>query len=149
MPATIVQGEPGAREASELGLTSKSVGKLQVPVPAAAQTERHKHVYSADASLRTDGDERVGRCCVTIHEGFVLGILPADQSAAPLWFKVPVSDLSVATEGQKGAFKKRPALIVVDTEGFSLRLSDVDQLFLARGNYQAGREADLLAVLQG
>jgi hypothetical protein len=109
--------------------------------------------WSADAKLRSDRRWRQthnleARCCVTIHEASLLGVIPATPSSSRVWFKVPIAELTVSTSGEKGSIRKRPAVISLKGEGFDLELTDVDEIFVNIQRYQAGRERSLLDALR-
>jgi hypothetical protein len=155
MPALVrieVQGQDPKRE---LGVRGATLGELLVPQPASGA--RPAGYWSAEARLLAEGieapdvpssaEEANGRATIMVFEQRLVGVVPATSSSRRIWFSVAANELQIETSGQQGLFRKRPTEISLSGEGFSLTLSDVDQLFMATQRYQAGRERALLQAL--
>ena len=150
MSATIVQTELGSPEFKQLGMRVATLGKLRYALPASGKP---RDVYSADGDFRAtiDGNPDQGlqgRCCITVHDGTAFGIVPANGTGTATYFSVPVSELSVETEGSQGMLKKRPTQVRLQADGFQLKLSDVDKLLLNMEKYQSGQENSLVSALR-
>jgi hypothetical protein len=121
---------------------------------------------------RADGRDVavIGTCALTLAGERILGILDADddvrrlfgmagdpQEKQTVWFAAPRTGVEVTTEGQRGLFSKRPALIQIKTEEWDLHLREIRALSRActpatafKHNSGGGQgENSLVAALYG
>jgi hypothetical protein len=121
---------------------------------------------------RVDGREvgAIGTCALTFAGERMLAILDADdevrrmfgiggdpQEKQTVWIAAPRGGVEVTTEGQRGLFSKRPALIHIATEDWDLHLREVRALSRActpetafKHNSSGGPgENSLVAALRG
>ncbi len=88
-----------------------------------------------------------GSVSMAFDVGKFLAILsPSDMAAHSIWLSVPLDGLKIGTSGTIGVFKKRPELIELEGDEWSLTLSGVAQLF--QKGYQSGKEQELLEALR-
>jgi hypothetical protein len=129
-------GNPGGIPYSELG--AEAVASW---FAIAAFTGRAAPIDENDSSLNTRDVVLAGTCALTLVDDRLLGILDADDEARQLlgvsgapqpkqtvWFAAPRADINVTTTGEQGLFSKRPALIDIDTEDWTVVLRHVSKL---------------------
>jgi len=98
----------------------------------------------------TEGGIGVYSTALAIAGEHLLGIVaPDDFSAAALWFSWPVAEIQASTEGTKGLFRKRPAVITLKRGDSEVTLGGVMRHWRNSSRAEPWQENAFIEALSG
>lgn len=158
--AVVVQNRSGTRSVPALGL---KCDEREIPEALESGSEADYWLagvgaFEGSASL-LGGDDSLtpgyevgvtGTAALAVVGGQLICIVSPTEATAPaIWLAVRLAELRVTTKGTTGVFKKRPAGIRVDCDGWGLVLGRVSTLDRSTSRIQSAQESSLLSALEG